>query len=758
MPKDLTSVIEENFSCPDAYWDSNNRYYTLNPLREDHHVGSFWITKTGFWTDRATKDGGLLTKTDEGWKLDRKTAEYIFEFKDEEGNVLYSVIRREYQYAPKQIRPFYINGEGKKIYTIPKRFRKNRPLYNLDKLTTWEGPVVIVEGEKCCHERIQNKIPNCLLTTWSGGAGAVNRVDLKPLQGKEIILWPDNDEAGKEAMKYIASKIPGTKMVQTDALEPKWDIVDVYNAKIDIQTVLNTAQEITVRPGDVKIDNLEVPDEKDLASVCYEIISENLIKTYYYDYKAIVMFRGRGGKTIASYTSSQVFRRWVVNLCHTTLGKVVAAETIKQAILLLESYVELNGEEREPFFRIGGGRGAVYIYLADEENRCVKVTPEGWEIVDYESAELLFLRSPSMEAMAYPDKKGDISLLRKYINLEDDSAWYLLVSFLVASLMPGGPYPGLQITGEQGSAKSTFSRIIKALLDPSKAPVRSQPRNIEDAAIAAVNSHLLVFDNVSTIQAWFSDLLCTFSTGGGVSKRRLYSDSDELYLSYQKPVILNGITDFINRSDLQDRYIHLDLPAIINGSRKLEGELWADFDRDLPKIFGGLLNLMTGVLKLLPDITLDHYPRMADFAKLGEAVNQIMGWESGAFVKAYYAYLEEANMEGLETSIVGGAMLYFLGETEDHTTLLEAEELRFTASELLKKLNIVIRSDATKRNKHWPGTPRKLSNDLKRISPALRSLGYIVERKRTSHERYIVIKRKDERPVKYVGFEEAIEL
>jgi hypothetical protein len=80
----------------------------------------------------------------------------------------------------------------------------------------------------------------------------------------------------------------------------------------------------------------------------------------------------------------------------------------------------------------------------------------------------------------------------------------LVVAWLLATLRPGGPYPLLAISGEQGSAKTVLSKMLKALVDPNAAPVRALPREERELMIAANNSHLLAFDNLSSL--WASTL------------------------------------------------------------------------------------------------------------------------------------------------------------------------------------------------------------------------------------------------------------
>jgi hypothetical protein len=78
----------------------------------------------------------------------------------------------------------------------------------------------------------------------------------------------------------------------------------------------------------------------------------------------------------------------------------------------------------------------------------------------------------------------------------------LVVAWLLASLRPSGPYPLLAISGEQGSAKTVLSKMLKALVDPNVAPVRALPREERELMIAANNGYVLAFNNLSGLPNW----------------------------------------------------------------------------------------------------------------------------------------------------------------------------------------------------------------------------------------------------------------
>jgi len=104
------------------------------------------------------------------------------------------------------------------------------PLYRLHKLGQYPSDLVyLVEGEFCadCLEGM-----GFISTTWPGGALAVGRVDFRPLAGRWVVLWPDNDENGFRAMREAADRLRrlGARVVVLDVaaldLPPKGDVVD----------------------------------------------------------------------------------------------------------------------------------------------------------------------------------------------------------------------------------------------------------------------------------------------------------------------------------------------------------------------------------------------------------------------------------------------------------------------------------------------------------------------------------------------------
>ena len=168
-----------------------------------------------------------------------------------------------------------------------------------------------------------------------------------------------------------------------------------------------------------------------------------------------------------------------------------------------------------------------------------------------------FRRPAGISPLPVPERGGSIETLQSYVTVPDRNDFVLIVAWLLAALRPGGPYPLLAISGEQGSAKTVLSKLLKALIDPNAAPVRALSREQRDLMIAANNSYVLAFDNLSGLPHWLSDALCRLATGGSFAVRQLYTDDEEVLFEASRPILINGIEDVISRPDLGDRAIFL---------------------------------------------------------------------------------------------------------------------------------------------------------------------------------------------------------
>jgi hypothetical protein len=350
---------------------------------------------------------------------------------------------------------------------------------------------------------------------------------------------------------------------------------------------------------------------------------------------------------------SSGFKDWLTRRYYEATSGAPSGEALQSARSVLQSRARFDAPERVVHVRVGGLEGRLYLDLGDEAWRAVEIDVFGWRVI--ESPPVRFRRASGMRSLPMPVSGGSVAALRSFLNVHSEADFMLVVAWALAVLRDRGPYPVLVVSGEQGSAKSTFSAILRALLDPNTAPLRALPREDRDLFIAASNGHLLAFDNVSGLPAWISDTLCRLATGGGFAVRQLYTDQDEVLFDAARPVILNGIEDIVSRPDLADRALFLTLEPIPEERRRSEAELWAAFENERPRILGVLLDAMVEGLKRLPGTHLPRLPRMADFALWATACETAL-WPAGTFWAAYCGNRDEAVEGVIEADPVAAAV------------------------------------------------------------------------------------------------------
>jgi hypothetical protein len=294
------------------------------------------------------------------------------------------------------------------------------------------------------------------------------------------------------------------------------------------------------------------------------------------------------------------FRRWLARRYFEANGGAPSSEALQSALNVIEAKAHFDAPERVVHVRVGGLDGRLYLDLGDEAWRAVEIDTAGWCVID--NPPVRFRRPAGMRPLPMPMPSGSIETLRSFLNVQSDADFVLVVAWALACLRDRGPYPVIVLSGEQGSAKSTFSAILRALLDPNTVPLRALRREDRDLFIAANNGHVLAFDNVSGLPAWISDTLCRLATGGGFAVRQLFTDQDEILFDACRPVILNGIEDIVTRPDLADRALFLTLEPIPEVRRRPEAELWAAFEAERSRILGALLDAVVEGLRCLPDL------------------------------------------------------------------------------------------------------------------------------------------------------------
>jgi hypothetical protein len=441
-----------------------------------------------------------------------------------------------------------------------------------------------------------------------------------------------------------------------------------------------------------------------------------------------------GGRREIYALRSAAFRDWLIDGYFRARREVPSDWSIRRVLGALEAVARYEGGTPSIFVRVGhdgksnGNGSACYLDLADPDGQAVRIGPEGWSVV--EDPRVHFRRPVGHLPLPIPTREGSIDLLRTYVNLTERD-FRLLIVWMAAALRPVGPYPILALYGQQGSAKSTLARIVRRLIDPQAAPLLAEPRNIRELMASAVNGWLLAYDNIGVIPHSLSDGLCLLATGGALAGHTSLANDERSVIHAQRPVILNGIEEFVGRGDLADRSIFLDLPPIAPGDRRCEDEFWEAFHQDSPRILGGLLDAVVGGLREVRSVRLTELPRMADFAKFAEAVGRTLGWPAGTACSDYDDNRRDASITQLEDSPVAATMLD-LGP--DYMN-----DWSGTPSELFTELTTLAGEKAD--SARWPKSPARLTVELRRLAPQLGIHGIIVKVSRSHQGRVVSLAR-----------------
>jgi hypothetical protein len=408
---------------------------------------------------------------------------------------------------------------------------------------------------------------------------------------------------------------------------------------------------------------------------------------------------------------SKRFRSWLRRRYYQATGEAPSAAALTAALNLFEARAQFEGLERMVHVRIAEHQGHIYLDLADAAWRAAEIGPQGWRVVA--EPPVRFRRPCGLLPLPMPQRGGSLEQLTSLLNLPDRSDLVLVTTWLLAALRHCGPYPLLVIAGEQGSAKTMLSKMLRALVDPNVAPVRTLPREERDLFIAASNGHVLAFDNLSALPPWLSDTLCRLASGGSFAVRQLYTDQDEVLFDAARPVILNGIEDVVSRPDLADRALFLTLPCLSEVRRRPEKELWQEFELARPCLLGALLDAVSHGLRALPQVRLDRLPRMADVALWARACETAL-WPAGTFARAYAANRRAAIEDAIDADPVAACVRDLMAERSFWAG---------SAADLLRVGAVRSRGDVAVIGTGWPKNPRAFAGRLRRAQTFLRALG-----------------------------------
>lgn len=366
----------------------------------------------------------------------------------------------------------------------------------------------------------------------------------------------------------------------------------------------------------------------------------------------------------------------------------------------------------------------------------VKISAEGYDD-EVKTPPQMFIQNSTYAPQVHPDKSTDAEelpeLLARHFNLKDEAEIRLFAIYVVSTfLSPIINVPILLLNGEKGSSKSTALRRLERIVDPKTIDLTGAPKSDADLEVRLHNNCFITLDNLSFLSKKTSDLLARSVTGGSASRRRLYTDSNEITLDLKCMVALNGIGMIAREADLLDRALLFTFSRINEKEIKTERELQESFEKDLPKILGAIFLCVSAVLGDEDEVVVERKTRMADFFEVAIKIGRVFSMKDEETAELLWRNHKFVNRQTLCENIVAQCLEEFM---------LKRKEYKGSVTELLGKLYEVAENNNIKLSS-LPGQPNVLSRKLNEIKSNLEMTGIFFEVKNKGSFREIHIWKK----------------
>lgn len=404
---------------------------------------------------------------------------------------------------------------------------------------------------------------------------------------------------------------------------------------------------------------------------------------------------------------SKEFRRYLQYLFFQKYGKPAHTQAILEAVQTLAGKALVEGKRYQSFVRVAKQDNFVELFL--NNGVVARVDKDG---ISISNSICKFEQPHGLLPLPLPDlnaTKDDWKFVSTFLNTDEHNL-YLTIAWLIGCFNIDGEFPILNVVGErEGLGKTTVSRFLKSVIDPAVVNAKPLPKTEDDLLTVCLHNHVVAFDNISHITDSLSDAICRISTGSGIAKRRLFTDTDAVLYFVKNPVILNGIDLFAERRDLRRRCIHIELQKFTNPKPivQLENEFRCIHSR----ILGWLIKAVQISLKEKITEPLD-LTDMASFVEMVCKTEKSFPVSAKAFIEIFKANRHNVSIQTISENPIATTLL----------ELVENEgEWRGTISELCE---IIIQKFQNSYLKiAIPKEPRSLGKKLRRMLTDLEHLG-----------------------------------
>ncbi len=419
------------------------------------------------------------------------------------------------------------------------------------------------------------------------------------------------------------------------------------------------------------------------------------------------------------------FKNFIQGKIYKKLKEIPSAQTINSIYNLLEAEALFSGITREVHLRCAEENDVYYIDLCNEKWQVLMISSDEIKLLD--DTPVLFKRYNHMKELKFKFVENPIKTLDKifdFIPCNEEYDKILLRAHIVCLFNPRIQIPCIVFYGDPGTGKSTGMRIIRLCIDPSSYLLLSFTKDETQTVQLLAHHYICFFDNIRNIPSKLSDLFCRAITGGGLSKRVLYTDDEDFIYDLIRKLGFNGINIAVQESDLLDRSITVKLDKLDKTIRRKETDLYSEFNLIQPEISGAIIQLFQKTLKNIKRLKIKYLPRMADFALWGEAASISCDNKPGVFLNSYWSKIGLLNEEALEANPVAIALIYLC---QKHRDLIVKQEMEFNS----KRQQIIDEADYWEKGKEdwaegwieknvWKGNASKLLKLLEEMAKELK--------------------------------------
>ncbi len=297
------------------------------------------------------------------------------------------------------------------------------------------------------------------------------------------------------------------------------------------------------------------------------------------------------------------------------------------------------------------------IYLSNGDGHAVRISPSGVELVDNGTDGILFAAGQTLRPWRLTDPGDPFGSCAVFQGMQTESPHGRDLFQLWAYSLPTVPAskPPIVLTGCVGSGKTRSLKGLSELLGVPWNALKVEEKTEADFWPAVNAGGLLVLDNADTRTRWLPDIIATAATDGCASRRRLYTDSDNVVLRANSWIGLTSANPtFGNDPGLADRVLLVRL--LRRAGETADSELTEEVLRNRNAGLSHLAYTLSAALADTDPVPSGINSRHPDFARFAVRIGRALGREEEAIAAIRAAEADKAQF-CLENDAVAAALL-----------------------------------------------------------------------------------------------------